>query len=112
MILEKINFCKNYDVITDFKYDSNDTLTINLKQEYYDSINEAKTESDFRNLIKFDEYLSYYVTESDFYKYIQSDYKNKEFDMEYISDLKKYLIERYELFQDFTVGTIKSGKWF
>lgn len=110
-MLEKIKYCKYYDIIMDFKYD--DILTNMLKDEYYNMINESKeTDKDIKKMQKFDKYLYYYVTDKDFFRYLQSDYKNKELEETFIDDLKEYLYDKYELFQDFTIGTIKSGKWF
>lgn|SRR5574344_1600780 len=110
---EKIYFCKYYDDVVNYSYDEDDELSNSLLDSYVSFIYNLNLDIDCAdNMIEYDNIMHKYVTDKDFNQYLHRDYENKNTNMEFIVDYKDYLIERYLSFQDFTIETVKSGKWF
>lgn len=103
-----INFkdVENYDVITNFLYEENTTITkllINSYQEYVFNIKSSRSKKNIDNIVNL------YIQKGDFYKYV---IENIEDDIYFPYDkvirklnniYKKYEIEKYK--------KIKSTRW-
>ena len=100
-----LDCCKNYDRIINFKIDDNDTISRDLISYYKEYV--FFNYDDKTKISLLDEAMYEYVSNRDFYNYVQDRLKNFDDILPFDDDINKI----YNEFKYKSVRTISSCRW-